>query len=198
MKGLIFADLHEFNIDDMQLIQTINLNSFDIIILVGDINELILMKLSKSLFSNKPVIGVLGNHDLYGVLEKYNIINLNLVKIELNGIVFGGIEGSHKYKSGIFPSYKQNESVEFLDNLGYCDCIISHNSPIDIHEKDKDVHLGYHGLNIYIEKYNPVCVIHGHQHVNKMTELDNGTSVIGVYGVSILDFKNGSITNLII
>lgn len=61
------------------------------------------------------------------------------------------------------------------------DIFLSHNSPRGIHDREDEVHYGFEGLTTYISKENPAFVIHGHQHVNKETQVGD-TQVIGVYG----------------
>ena len=53
---------------------------------------------------------------------------------------------------------------------------------------------GFLGLKNYVDKNNPVYPFHGHQHVNKVTILENRTSVICVYGLLLFDVMSGEST----
>lgn len=79
------------------------------------------------------------------------------------------------------------ESIIISNNMEKADILISHTSPYGIHQKDTDVHCGLLGIKEYIDKYNPKVNLHGHQHKKEITILDNGTYVIGVYGISIIE-----------
>ena len=65
------------------------------------------------------------------------------------------------------------------------DIFVSHNSPKGIHDRDDYVHVGFEGLNIYIERTSPQFLIHGHQHVNTQSRLAE-TEVVGVFGHNVL------------
>jgi len=66
------------------------------------------------------------------------------------------------------------------------DIFIAHNSPLKIHDKDDDVHIGFEGFNQYINRTNPRFFLHGHQHLSEETIVGR-TRVIGTYGSRIIE-----------
>lgn len=89
---------------------------------------------------------------------------------------------------------------DICKNLGKADIVISHNSPLSIHDSRDDgnndiAHLGFEGLNEYMRKHCPKYLIHGHQHINKTTNY-LGVKVVGIYGASILDVDTGNLEKI--
>ncbi len=76
--------------------------------------------------------------------------------------------------------YEQREASEKLLQAPAADIFIAHNSPRGTHEIDDHVHQGFDGLKKYVEENRPKILFHGHQHVDKETQVEN-TRVIGVY-----------------
>ncbi|TFG48878.1 MAG: hypothetical protein E4H33_03395 [Anaerolineales bacterium] len=73
-----------------------------------------------------------------------------------------------------------------LDRFPPLDVFLAHNSPWDVHERDKDIHQGFEAFRNYIERVQPRYFFHGHQHVNE-TMVMGKTQVVGVYGETELD-----------
>lgn len=193
MKLLCIADLHELTKSNLNRLKNINDDDFDVVILLGDNCKEILQFISETWNNYKPVFGILGNHDYYDILNDHYIANAHGEVVSLQGTMFSGIQGSYKYKNiKDIPMYTQGESFAITSRLPKIDILISHTSPYGVHEQDEDVHLGFFGISEYIERCNPKLNIHGHQHINKTTVLENGTVVIGVYGAVIIDIKNGT------
>lgn len=125
MRLLIFTDPHRgFNdktkkIHD-QVFSKIDPNSFDAVIVSGDwgTNRLKHVKESfrafRQAFPDKPILGVLGNHDLWetnhrisSLTSKYNLIyshakrfNIHLLEnnpFEMNGVLFLGFDGWYNH-----------------------------------------------------------------------------------------------------
>lgn len=121
MKFMIFADLHHFNADDLQ---TIN-SDFNYIILLGDIKASSIMTIL-DFFPDKKVYGVLGNHDDIGLFDSVNkingmkhklmygyntdIINIHLRQERIDNILLFGIEGSLKCKENMI-GFTQDNSI---------------------------------------------------------------------------------------
>lgn len=115
----------------------------------------------------------------------YNLHN-NL--IEINGIKLLGFSGCLPYKR--MNEVYLHSQLECSVLLGYADkadVFISHNSPFGIHDDQSNfAHTGYKGIVEYIDRVNPKLVLHGHQHINEVTYLENGTCVVGVYGARLI------------
>jgi Icc-related predicted phosphoesterase len=72
------------------------------------------------------------------------------------------------------------------DRFPPVDVFVAHNSPRGIHDRDDDVHFGFEAFVAYIQRAKPRLFIHGHQHVNRQTQVRD-TTVIGVYGFRRLE-----------
>lgn len=97
MKILFLADLHDVDYSLWKKFLQINENFFDLIATLGDIDGIYLKQI-KETFSNKRIIGVLGNHDPKRLLNKYNIEDIHRRVITVNDITIAGIEGCVIYK----------------------------------------------------------------------------------------------------
>ncbi|QUH22104.1 metallophosphoesterase family protein [Alkaliphilus sp. B6464] len=199
MNILCMADLHAPNKNQIESICSFS-SSVDMVLWLGDNDEFAIEEISKK-FRDKLHVGILGNHDLYDNLEPNGIINANKNHIQKNEISIIGLEGSIKYKEidndSKFPSYSQGESLILSERLPYADIIISHTSPYGIHEIDSDVHRGLYGILNFIQRHNPKYSIHGHQHINKVSIMENNTIVIGIYGASILKYRTGELIKIV-
>lgn len=186
MKILAFADIHDgLKLSEIDIYRDMD---FDMCIVLGDI-DIMSLEVIKDIAGDKVVIGVHGNHDPSEILLKSGIEDIHCLNKDVNGVRFVGFSGCLPYKQeeNIYL-YSQMQCSMMLDNwVDSADIIISHNSPYGIHDKDDFIHTGYKGIEEYILKHNPKYCIHGHQHINKVTVMDNGTKVIGVYGISIID-----------
>lgn len=195
MKALILSDLQGVDYREWMNFLQMDSSSFDVILLLGDIDTMFLKAISER-FSNKPMMGVLGNHDYNGDLEYYGILNLHAHKVSLGNVSVVGLEGCVKYKNEEAPMYSQEEALLICETFPKADILISHNSPKGIHDKPDLAHEGFWGLTSYIEKHQPRFAFHGHQHVNKKTSYGN-TQVIGVYGGILFDTNTESIQQVL-
>lgn len=186
MKLLIFADLHN-GITNEEYNYLKNLK-FDCCVLLGDIERESLLKI-KDICNGRPIIGVEGNHDERTILKELDIKDAHNKLIEINGYKFLGFSGCLPYKrmNDVYL-YSQVECSVLLGEADKADIFISHNSPFGIHDDQSRIsHTGYKGIIEYINRVNPKLVLHGHQHINETTTLENGTSVVGVYGAMLMD-----------
>lgn len=188
MKILTFADLHDgVTKEESDVLKALE---FDACIVLGDIERDSLIKI-KDICGDRPIIGVEGNHDERDILENLNIKNVHNKIVELNGYKFLGFGGCLPYKpiNGVYL-HSQLECSVLLGYAPKADVLISHNSPFGIHDNQENIaHTGYKGIVEYMDRVKPKLCLHGHQHVNEITELDNGTLVVGVYGARILDLS---------
>ncbi|PLS19381.1 Ser/Thr protein phosphatase [Bacillus sp. M6-12] len=190
MKLLVFADLHFVDYFKWREFLNIDHNRFDAVLLLGDI-DIMFLKSIKENFSDKPIAGVLGNHDYPGDLEYYEIPNLHGKTAKIGDCRLLGVEGCVRYKRGEAPIHEQEEIKELLRNSPAVNMVLSHNSPKGIHDKAGIAHEGYEGLIEYMDNHSPLFILHGHQHINKRTKYKN-TTVLGLYGGVILDTDNAT------
>ncbi len=89
---------------------------------------------------NIPLYGVVGNHDSPTILSRCGIDNLHLQEKTINGIRFGGLSGSIRYKeSSTAVLYTNEESDALLAEFTYCDVFVSHSNPQFIEFENVDI-----------------------------------------------------------
>lgn len=195
MKALVFADLHTLPYFLWDRFRSISHQQFDLSIILGDIDILFLQQI-KEIYGDKPIIGVQGNHDNPGDLCHAGIENLHGRVHAINDQWFCGLEGCIRYKNETGVMYEQEDIRKIIEGLPTCDVFISHNSPYGIHDRKGVAHEGYRALRSYIHAYEPSLVLHGHQHRNVISQIGE-TTVVGIYGISIIDLTNKTITSVI-
>lgn len=199
MKILFLADIHSIDIDEWRKFLEVDRDKFDLIITLGDIDRSLLKSLVGG-FEDKDIVGVLGNHDRLDELWAVGITNMHNLIAEISEDIktIYGLSGSVRYSDKKDRSmFKQEEIVELLDRTDRYGMIVSHNSPFGIHDDlIDDTHVGYIGLRTYIEENSPKYCVHGHQHKNIVTVV-NETTVIGVYGGIILNTETNEIERIL-
>jgi Icc-related predicted phosphoesterase len=158
----------------------------DVLVSCGDLADLVILEAAKTVRS-AHILAVKGNHDS-GAPFPQPIVDLHLATVTINGVTFGGFNGSWKYKPRGHYLYEQFEVERLLATFPMVDVFVAHNSPRGIHERDTEVHVGFDAFAGYIERAQPRLFIHGHQHVNQETQLGS-TRIIGVYGQMRLDWN---------
>ena len=203
MKILLFADLHQFNIDNLEKIK----DDFDIIVFLGDISASTIKAIINR-FPEKKSYGILGNHDSKSIFQsinnqieienilmgtqKHKVIDLNLRKEELNEITFTGLEGSVKYKEHMI-GYTQEEANNLT--IPSADILLSHDSGYKWMDRYDEVHQGYEAISSYIIINKPKIHIFGHYHINKKFQIEQ-TSIYCIYGCSILDIETNNLEKI--
>lgn len=195
IKLLIFADTHGHISIDPDYNFKIIPNDIDACILLGDISkndiEVILRHIEKD-----KIFGILGNHDYDTNLSDFNIPNINGTIKEINGIKFAGFEGCIKYKE-IQPGYSLEDGFKMAKELEATDICITHAPPFgSAGMNHNSIHIGVPYVNEYIYKNHCPIVICGHNHVDYIHELSNGTKVIGTYKQRIIEINNMNITSI--
>lgn len=156
----------------------------DMVLSCGDVADRVIVEAARA--HGCPVIfAVKGNHDS-NVQFMEPIVDLHLRTIEHKQIVFGGFNGSWRYKRGGHFLYGQAEARALLVTLPPVHVLVSHNAPKWVHDREDEVHCGFEALNEYILLAKPKYLIHGHQHVNRETQM-KGTTIIGVYGHRLIE-----------
>lgn len=191
MRFLILADLHFTDADKWKAFLEIECWRFDAVLLLGDIDILLLQSIKEN-FKDKPMIGVLGNHDYPGDLAHFSIPDIHGKRAQMKGYRFLGVEGCVRYKAGEAPIHEQEAITDLLRSIPEVDIVLSHNSPKGIHDKLDAAHVGYEGLLDYMVEHMPAYVFHGHQHRNIRTRYKE-TEVIGVYGGIVFDTDGAEI-----
>ena len=203
IRLLVISDTH----GDLALSKTLKYDiidkEFDLCCILGDIHyydyEVILEYIPKD-----KIVALLGNHDSFDLLKTYDLKDLNGKVVEVNGIRIGGIQGSSRYKDLAFPSFTQEESINFTEKMPYVDILLSHDKPFTIsYNQDNpfipdfcDAHDGLKGITKFLYDKQVPINIHGHLHTSDLTTLKNGTQVKGVYEVELLEIKDGEIKKI--
>lgn len=156
----------------------------DLILSLGDVADQVILEASQA-YNCPNIFAVKGNHDANTPFP-YPITDLHMTVRAFQGINFGGLNGSWRYKAKGPFLYDQSEVINFMAAFPAVDVFISHNSPQGIHDRDDGVHCGFEGLTAYIKKAKPKMLVHGHQHVNSDSCLEE-TEIMGVYGFRILE-----------
>jgi Icc-related predicted phosphoesterase len=151
----------------------------DLVVSLGGVADLVILEAAK-LAQCHRIFAVKGNHDSGGPFPT-PIVDLHLVVQTVDGVRFGGFNGSWRYKPRGHYLYDQEEAEHLLASFPSVDVFVAHNSPRSIHERDTEVHVGFEAFNRYIERAQPRLFIHGHQHVNQDTQVGR-TQVMGVFG----------------
>jgi Icc-related predicted phosphoesterase len=156
----------------------------DVLISCGDVSDSVILDAAQA-WRCARIIAVKGNHDS-PVAFAVPIMDGHLRVREHCGVIFGGFNGSWRYKPRGHFLYDQAEAAALLPGLPEADVLISHNSPRGVHDREDGVHCGFDGLRAYMERAKPRLLIHGHQHVDRETQV-GVTRVIGVYGHKVID-----------
>jgi uncharacterized protein len=178
MKLLVLADIDELQWQGGR-------DRADVLLSLGDIADTVILQAAEA-WQCPAVLAVKGNHDADAPFPA-PIVDLHLRTMELEGLRFGGLNGCWQYKPRGNFLYYQEEVEEFLKAFPAVDIFISHNSPRHVHDRDDEIHTGFTALNAYIERTVPRLHLHGHQHVEWETVVNN-TLVIGVYGWKVIAF----------
>jgi len=156
----------------------------DVVLSCGDVADQVILEAAYA-YACSHIFAVKGNHDTNEAFPQ-PIIDLHLRVQKHNAIVFAGLNGSWRYKARGHFLYGQMEVQGFLEALPPVNVFLSHNSPRRIHDRDDEVHYGFEALNSYTQRTQPTLVIHGHQHVNMETLLEE-TQVVGVCGYRVIE-----------
>lgn len=142
--------------------ELIDENEIELFIALGDLDRFELYELEN--IDYIPKIGVYGNHCSGDYFEPLGIQNLHLRTFDYSGIVFGGFEGSIRYKESKYAKmYTQEEADEMLRDFPPVDVLIAHSPPFGVNdEPDSSSHQGFYALERYISDKRPRYFLHGH------------------------------------
>lgn len=184
MKVLVIADRPPKS-PIREAVQNENIN---LIITLGDLEYTQIAELD--LITNIPKIGVYGNHCTPGYMEQLGIVDMHLKTLEVDGISFGGFEGSHRYKNYHFAKmYTQDEAVELMKDFPYVDVFIAHSPPAGINDEDDPAHKGLIALRNYLDQKQPKYFFHGHTYPtpDSLVQKCNNTNVVYVTADKIVE-----------
>jgi Icc-related predicted phosphoesterase len=162
---------------------------------------------------NVSLIYVHGNHDPEQeylsdgsvVTGPLGGINVHCQTYKEKNLLLAGLEGSIRYKDGLFQ-YSQQEMwlnvifhlvPRFLINKirygRYLDMLVAHSPPYNIHNGDDHIHVGFKAFLWIMKVFKPRYLIHGHRHVYTSLEVTETqfleTKVINIYPYKILDIE---------
>ncbi len=173
------------------LLNLISENNVELVCTLGDLDYSSLQELER--VKDIPKIGVYGNHCSGTYFEPLGIKNMHLKTFEYKGIVFGGFEGSIRYKSSTYGKmYTQEEAKEMLKNFPYVDVMLAHSPPYGINDEPESIsHQGFIALREYLEKKEPRYFFHGHTYPTEdnMVREYHKTKIIYVYRTKIIKIE---------
>ena len=160
----------------------------DLICTLGDLDIFALEELRE--INDIPKIGVYGNHCTGQYFESLGILNMHMKTISIGGLLFGGFEGSLRYKPNPRAiMYTQDEASAMLRNFPRVDVMIAHSPPYSIHDEPGDMtHEGLHALKDYIDEKQPQYFLHGHTHPALETALTTykQTNIVFTFGERVI------------
>lgn len=188
---LCIADTHgTLKIEQVKKIVNVD---YDACFLLGDVSYKDLDLLDGILVKEKTY-GLLGNHDDFGLLEKFGINNLHGEKIKINNVSFLGFEGSNRYKEGKYPMYTQEEADSILKEYPDTEVFVSHDGSYGVMGRTDPAHCGFKAITQYIRDNDVLWHIHGHCHEPKVYEVnDSKTKCVCVYKCALIDLKGEKI-----
>jgi uncharacterized protein len=132
-------------------------------------------------------------------------VNLHGRSVLYKGLLLAGMEGSPVYNPG--APFQYGSADVFWQMLGmapglwlnrlqhgrFLDILITHAPPRGIHD-DKDIaHRGFEGYLAFLQRYRPLLMVHGHQHIynrNEIAQTDySSTCIINTYGYRVLELE---------
>ena len=143
-------------------IQRLLARGVDLVLCLGDLTRPDLEPLADV---QLPKLGVYGNHDDGGEFEGLGIESVHLRRIEVCGLTFGGVSGSHEYRpaKGQRLMWSQKQASKLLKGFGHVDVMLAHSPPRGVNDDaDDPAHVGLEGLRDYVEREHPAMLLHGH------------------------------------
>ena len=187
IRLLIITDTHN-GLKENELVEIIDEHpDYDVCLLLGDHSDNDIRTVLEHIPKEK-IYALLGNHD-NDYISNFGLNNLNGNVININGVKILGIEGSFRYKRVDFPSFTQEESINFLINKEPVDILASHDGPFDDNRVGDPPHQGLFGITYYLFKNRVKYNIHGHLHDEFEKVLENGTIEKSLYDICYLELE---------
>jgi hypothetical protein len=151
----------------------------DLVVTLGDLDWHDLQALSG--YPRLAKMGVYGNHCAGSYMKLLEIADVHDCFAQWQGLTFIGMEGSPRYKKGPFQ-YEQAEAARMMDRWPKADVILSHCPPRGVHDDpERASHTGWEALTRYVERHQPLAVLHGHTHPASDTDRLGETDVLWVW-----------------
>jgi len=163
MKILATADLHGAQYRLNILLKNVEIYSPDLVVICGDITQFGPGEMAKNFLDQIPVTtfaipGNIDTDDVNKAIDQSKATNINMKRVEKNGVPFVGINGVNPVLTTMFLNSKEKMLDESV-------VLVSHVPPHGLQDK---VFLGMHSGNIelreIVDKYNPRLVLCGHIH----------------------------------
>ena len=158
---------------------------------------------------NVPMIYVPGNHDpVYSTKNPRSHveggINIDLMCINIKGLLVAGVGGSIRYRADGINQYGQTEMYFRILKLVFplmwnrvrygrsIDLLITHSPPAGIHDDSDQAHQGLRAINMLMRLFKPRYVLHGHTYfyqrnlVTPHTKVGE-TTVINIFPYHLID-----------
>jgi Icc-related predicted phosphoesterase len=152
---------------------------------------------------NKPLFFIMGNHHIEEVdIDSHGAVYIDTKVKREAGLIVAGLGGSMRYNRGEnqFSDFEMN--IRILKLLPamvfnrifrgrFLDILLTHASPMGIHDKDDKCHKGFKCFLWFIKVFKPRYLVHGHIHLYDLSEVRTtkycDTLVINAYGHYLID-----------
>jgi Icc-related predicted phosphoesterase len=131
--------------------------------------------------------------------------SLHLRTVGHKGLLLAGLEGCRMYNPRAPFQYSEGDVRRQTFFLGrrllmnrvrhgrYLDILMTHAPPRGIHDGEDLPHQGFESYLGFLRRYQPLLMVHGHQHVynrNEVSETDYyGTHIVNTYGYRVIELK---------
>ncbi len=147
------------------------LDGVELILSCGDLEPQYLSFLAT--YTHAPVLYVHGNHDgCYTTFPPDGCICIEDQIFLHNGLRILGLGGSMRYKDGAHQ-YTQRQMHGRIRHLwprlllkGGIDILLTHSPAFGIGDGSDLPHQGFQAFNKLLDRYHPICFVHGHMHMN--------------------------------
>lgn len=160
----------------------------DAIVTLGDLELQQIRELES--ITEIPKLGVYGNHCSGTYMDALGIQNLHRATVTVQGVMFGGFEGSVRYKDSPFAKmYTQEEASEMLRVFPRVDVMVTHCPPFGMNDEPGELaHEGFRGLRDYLERERPRYLLHGHTSpkASELVTQFQGTEIVYVFGERVV------------
>lgn len=165
MKIYATADIHGAQHRVNEALSAIKKYKPDVIVIAGDITQFGPADVAQNILNQfpKPVYTLPGNIDTANVWEgikKTNATNVHKKQVQVNGLIFAGVNGVDDAETELFFTDKTLKS--YLERV---DVLITHVPPYGFQDTVfLGKHVGSKPLRKIVDTYQPLLVICGHVH----------------------------------
>jgi uncharacterized protein len=183
--------------------------TIDLVIGCGDLTYDYLDYVATAL--GAPLRAVHGNHDVPpeklddpAIGTWWRGIDLHGRVRSVNGVLFGGLEGSPRYSDGPFQSEETDVWLAILRMVPalianrirrgrFLDVLVTHAPPRGIHDQADRAHRGFGAVRTFLRLFQPRYHLHGHVHIydrrTATTTQFGRTTVMNAYGARTVDIE---------